>query len=147
MKKVWLSLCVMIVVLSGCASEKKTIDLKNLENELLAEVEFDDEMSLLDEKMANMLYDIDNAKKSVVYIGSGATSEEIALFEFESLEDAKAGYEKAKERIEKQKEDYAKYIPEEVQRLENALISQNGNFVIVCVAKGDDAKTIIKQYI
>lgn len=146
MKKIGFVLSIVMFLVSGCASNKKKIDLINIEKELLSEVIFEDELVQLDEKMSKMLYEIDNATKSIVYIGSGATSEEIALFEFENQKDAKEGYEKAKQRIETQKEDYAKYIPEEVQRLENAIIKQKDNYVIVCVAKGDEAKEIINQY-
>lgn len=146
MKKCLMVLVVMMLAFTGCGKQQKEINLDDLANELMESVEFDDELAQIDEQMISKIYGIDNAKKAIVYIGSGATAEEIALFEFESEADSKEGYKKVQERIEKQKEDYASYIPEEVARLEKAVEERCQNYVILCVSSDDSVKSIVKEY-
>lgn len=88
--------------------------------------------------MAGMLYGIDAAVQSSVYISSGATAEEIAVFEFETEEDCKEAVSLAEQRIEDQKEAFASYVPKEVKRLDGAVVKQYGRFLAVCVC--DDGR-------
>lgn len=95
-------------------------------------------LTLADEDMAGMLYGIDAAVQSSVYISSGATAEEIAVFEFETEEDCKEAVSLAEQRIEDQKEAFASYVPKEVKRLDGAVVKQYGRFLAVCVC--DDGR-------
>lgn len=147
MKKYLVILFVVILTLAGCGNSEKEINLENLANELMNEVKFDDELTQLDEKMIEKIYDIENAKKKIVYIGSGATAEEVALFEFDDENAADEGFKKIQERIKKQKEDYESYIPEEVSRLEQAIAEKEQKYVILCVTSDEDAKEIVQKYL
>lgn len=145
-KIITLMLClVMAAALIGCSSkeEAKEIDIDALASELLEKVEFDDDLNEIDDILVKRLYNIESYVKASVYVSSGATAEEIAVFEFESEAAAAEGLEKAQARVEQQREDYESYIPEEVQRLDNAVVKQSGRYVIVCVSSGDEAKNII----
>lgn len=148
MKKLLTVLCLALVLVTGCKGneEPKTVDLNELATTLLNDVEFEDTLTKLNDKMINKVYEIDNYKTCTAYVGSGATAEEIALFEFETQEDANEGYEQMQKRVEKQKKDYANYIPKEVKRLDDAVVIKYGNYVIFCVAEGNEAKEIINSY-
>ncbi len=148
-KAITLMVLAMVLMVAGCSkkSETTTVNIENLANELMENVQFEDELSQVDSDMVEKLYNINNASSSYVYIGSGATAEEIAVFEFKDEESAKQGLDKANTRISEQKDSYATYIPEEVQRLDNAIVKQSGRYLVVCVSDDSKAEDIISKYI
>lgn len=114
--------------------------------ELLKNAGFEDELNPADKATVEKLYGIGNAKEAVVYLSSGATAEEIALFSFESEEDAKQAEELARARIQEQKESFESYIPKEVKKLDDAVIKRSGKYLAVCVADGKEAGEILSKY-
>lgn len=145
-------LLLIIPVFSGCSGKGDTadrteIDISSLGSELLEKAEFEDELNLVDDTMVKKLYHIEEFTGAQVYIGSGATAEEIAVFEFDSGEAAEEGLKAAEDRLEGQKEDFASYVPKELQKLDNAVIKQAGKYLVVCVSNSDEAEKIIKKYI
>lgn len=83
----------------------------------------------------------------LIYIGSGATSEEIAIITLKNSsdeEDVKASLEK---RVEEQKQNFANYVPEEVSRLEKNIIKSNEKYVVLCVSSDNQAEKIIDKYL
>lgn len=134
------------LLLCACGDKPQEIDAGALAQELYEKVTFADELSPAPDGAAERLYSISNAENACIYIGSGATAEEIAVFEFADESSAKQALELAQARIEKQREDYASYIPEEVKKLDNALAERNGNYVVVCVAEGGEAEEIVSAY-
>lgn len=146
-KKLIMLLLSCALVLQACSAQNLDIDPKELAVSLRETVAFQDELSLVDEDMAEKLYGIDNFTEAYVYVGSGATAEEIAVFEFDSLDETEKAAGKARERIDQQKEDFASYIPEETARLDNAVIKQAGNYLAVCVSGGGSAHEVIEEYL
>lgn len=140
---------IIVTTLFGCSGQKDTndIDIVDLSDQLLKGAEFEDELSAVDDTTVKKLYNIDNYVKASVYISSGATAEEIALFEFENKETTEDGMKKATDRIEEQKSDFESYIPKEIPKLDNAVIRQSGRYLLVCVSNSDKAEEIITQYI
>lgn len=145
--KLFLSVLVSILLLSACSPKQTSINAKELSDDLATNAIFFDELTLTDKKTAEKLYDIKDALNSYVYISSGATAEEIAVFEFEEESNAKQAVEKAVARISAQKDSFESYIPEEVKKLDNAIIKQSGRYLIVCVSDGDEAESILSKYI
>ncbi len=119
-------------------AESRKADVGQIGKKLAEDLPFEDELSLAEEDMAGLLYGIDTAVSSSVYIGSGATAEEIAVFEFETEQECKEAVSLAEQRIEDQKTAFASYMPEEVKRLEGAVVKQYGRFLAVCVC--DDSQ-------
>ena len=140
---------IMSAMLFGCSSQEDTvcIDIDALSGELLEKAEFEDELSPIDDTMIKKLYNIEDYVKAKVYISSGATAEEIAVFEFDGTQAAKAGLDNAEIRIQERRIDFESYIPKEVKKLDNAIANRFGKYVIVCVSNGNKAEKIITQYI
>lgn len=113
-------------------------DAEEIGKKLAEALTFEDELTLADQDMAEMLYGIDTAVQSSVYISSGATAEEIAVFEFETDQDCKEAVPLAEQRVEEQKEAFASYVPKEVKRLDGAVVKQYGRFLAVCIC--DDSR-------
>lgn len=134
--------------IAGCGkNDTISIDIDALSKELMEKVKFDDELVLSDSETAARVYGIESAVKSKLYIGSGATAEEIAVFEFGSVSDAEEGLKAAEARISEQKKSYESYAPDEIKRLDNSVVKCAGKYVAVCVTNDKAAEKIISEYL
>lgn len=136
-----------IVLFTGCkkTDSNKVIDAKGLSDKLLNEITYEDELAEVD---YDVVYNMDDIKvsKSIVYIGSGATAEEIAVIECESIEDAKKAYTALNDRVEEQKVSFKDYVPKELEKLDEAVVVQKGNSVILSISnESEKAKDIIEK--
>ena len=109
---------------------------------LTAQLPFDDTMTLVPENAASVygIFDEDHYHGDCsLYISTMATPEEIAVFQADGAMTTDVLAERARMRMESQKESYASYAPSEVPKLDSAVIETVGDFVIVCVC-ADNAK-------
>lgn len=148
MRKVALVWAVLLALtVSACGGKTQTVDVNQLADELLEQVEFEDELTELDDSMVAALYGVENAQEQKVYLSSGATAEEVAVFRFATEEEAQTGLTAMEQRLESRKTDFANYMPDEAARLENAVLECSGCYVVLCVSAGDTAKEIISRYL
>ena len=138
---------VMMAVLTACGGSDKSIDVEKLSAELLEKVSFTDELTKADAGTIARIYGIESASEAEVYIGSGATAEEIGIFAFKEESEAEGAFEKVKQRLQSQKDSYESYAPEELKRLDNAFLKKEGRYVIFCVSDGEEADQIINEYL
>ena len=151
MKKL-LSLLLALLALAGltaCGGGAKTVDIDALAADLTASGAFSDILNPPAEGVAARLYDLPDgaAKKVILYVSTGATAEEIFLAE--AADSAAAGTLKTacQNRIEAQKQAFVNYAPEEVQKLDNAVLTTAGNYVILVVASDSAAaKAVVDKY-
>ncbi len=131
------------LLLSACgkdvAGENGAVDLKAVSETLLSDIAFTDDLALIDDGTVTVLYGIDNAEEQYVYIGSGATPEEIALFFFATEADAEAGFALAEMRVADQKEAFSDYNSWEMPKLDDAVVKQYGTTVALCISPDGDA--------
>ncbi len=149
------ALSVMIMLLlSACGgandgpadTDPVDVDLEELANSLMESGLFEETLNQVDSGVAEMLYSVTNASASYIYAGSGAVADELALFEFTSNEEAQAAVPLAEDRVAAQKDSFATYIPEEVPKLDDAVIETYGRYMVVCVSGNADAGEIISGY-
>ncbi|MDE6725497.1 MAG: DUF4358 domain-containing protein [Ruminiclostridium sp.] len=77
--------------------------------------------------------------------GSGALPDEIAVIKCKSAEDAKNAETALKSKLEKQKELFSTYTPDEMYKLEGAVIFTKGNYaVFIALSDNDKAKSIVE---
>ena len=117
---------------------------------LSVSVTFDDSMTSIPARAAS-LYGIEDSDgytgDAALYISTMATPEEIAVFRIDPVFTAEKLTELAQARIAHQKETYASYAPQEVPKLDSAVIRVCGDYVIVCVcADNAKAETILSAY-
>ena len=135
MKKQTLAVLLAALLFTSCSGTKvKDVDIDALAESIVTTVSFDDELEMIDDNMISMLYDIDGYVDAVLYKGSGATAEEVAVFKMETDADAKTACEEAKAHIRSQIAAYESYMPDEVARLEDAVVRQDGCYVSVVVS-------------
>jgi hypothetical protein len=81
-----------------------------------------------------------------MYMSSGSTAEEVAVFEAPDSSTAELMKEHVEEYLADQRDSFEKYIPEEAERIDNAVVQQNGNYVVLCVSgDSDKAKSLISE--
>ncbi len=163
LKKVFVLAGVMMLAIAGfagCGGEvqpdpdenpyTKTIDAAELAEYLFENITFYDELNQVDKEIAFELYGIEpnTALEGTVYMSTGATAEEIAVFTVSGEEAAllvSAAYEA---RIEDQKRGFENYVPEEIPKLENAFIVQIDSAVVMIVCNDvEEAETAVNSYI
>lgn len=124
-------------------------DLEGFANDMLSSVGFRDTLSKVNDTVTARIFELDEgaARGGIVYTGGGGTAEEFAAFETDSPEHAEEIAEKLRKRIEKRKADFESYIPEEMPKLENALVEVRGNCAVMCVSDNNDAaRGVIDKY-
>lgn len=145
--------CLLLAVLaafsmSACGGQAAALDAAALADRFIAEVPFDDQLSEVEENIITKIYDIsaEDYKKAKVYVSTGATPEEVAVFEATDAAAADRIETALKEHIEEQKASFEDYIPKEMPKLESPVLVKKGGCVILCVSgHNDTAKDIIKK--
>lgn len=136
--------------LSGCNSGSVSVDINTLATDLKDNGVYKDQLSEIDDTTGLTLYGIaaDDVKDCIVILGSGATAEEIAVFEAADSEAAAAIKTACENRIDTQEAACENYLPDEMPKLASAVVVESGNYVILCVSEDSEkANSIIDSYI
>jgi len=110
---------------------------------------FTDLLSEMDQSMALELYGLSESDvvQCAVYLGTGATAEEIAVFKAASASAAKTVAEALTARRDSQIAAYKNYVPAEVPKLESAIVKSSGAYAVyVTSADADGAAKIVSDY-
>lgn len=143
MRRGW-KVFLMFLLLSmavGCGNNNKKVDIDShgLTQKLLATVK-NDELTRLDSELIEGVYDIkpNQYEEEVIYISSGATAMEIALFKTKDKENLEKISKAIDKRKNEQIEIYKTYSSNQVPMLQGAIKKEIGDYVIYCVT--EDAK-------
>ena len=149
MKKfsILLTLLMVVLVAAGCSSSQPAaLDVQPTPDKLAQEVSFQDQLTKMDQDAALKLYDLtaDDVETASLYVGTGATAEEISVWQGKDADAAKKIQDAVNTRIENQKESFVDYNPEEMPKLENPVVVAKGNYVVLCLSgDNENAKKII----
>lgn len=124
------------------------INYAGLADELAALVQ-DDDISQVDAAMAAATYGIEEEKVQdcKVFLSSGATASEVAVFAMKDEDGVNELLELINERLEERKASFADYAPDEVPKLENAVLLNKDNYVVFAVLSDPQAaEDVIKKY-
>lgn len=93
--------------------------------------------------------DTDTLESSSYYLcASGAYPDEIAVFKFKDEASAKSAVSAVNDRLENQIEMYETYTPDEMYKLEGAVVKQSGVYVYYLVTSDNEkAESIVKGFI
>ncbi len=137
----------------GKAEEKNQaveVTAAAIAGDLKDKISYKDDISSVDLDTAKMFISFDGIgiQEAEIYESSGATAEEIIVLKCDSIEDAKKAGDALKKRVEEQIESYTDYVPEELVKLNDALVLVKDSYAILSVS--DDpkgAETIIKDHL
>lgn len=125
---------------TGCGDKKGWyIDEVKLVNDLIDQIKFDCPLYQVSEEKTGDFLSIDGAQKQILYMGSGAYSDSFGIFTVESEETAESALENVNSYLSDLQNSFQDYIPEEAEKIENAVVIQKGKYVVFCVT-GDYEK-------
>lgn len=142
MKKTKLLLAGVAVMslLAGCGSGKsQNVDVNALEQSLLNDITYEDTLSKLSDEDISNYITIPEGVTGVMYMGSGATAESVAVFTAPDEATADILEDNIELYLQDQKSAFEDYKPEEAKRIKNAVLEQEGKYVVLCVS-GDSSK-------
>ena len=132
---------------AGC-SKQLTLEPADALAQLKDEITFTDQMTDMDSESTCRFYDVDTGlvNDSSAYVGSGATAESMAVFEAVDADAAGSIADALRTFTDSWIDGYSDYKPEEVPKLESAVLDQNGVYVVFCVsADNTTAKTAVQD--
>lgn len=139
---------VFCVTAAGCGKQQTVMDPTDALNQLKESTTFTDQMTDMDSAGACRFYDVqtDWVQDSAAYVGSGATAESMAVFEAIDPDAAGNIADALKTFQDSWIKGYSDYMPEEVPKLESAVLEQDGVYVVFCVtADNTAAKTAVQD--
>ena len=135
-----------MLLLAACGSGSKTIDAAALASSLATDISYDDALEQISDEDVSMYIEVPEGVKSYVYMGSGSTAEEVAVFEAPDKDTAATVKENVQTYLDDQSDSFQDYIPEESKRIGNAVLEQKDQYVILCVSgNSDGTKEIIEK--
>lgn len=144
----------LLLCMAGCGNgeEQETAvpDVYTLWEKLMDGLTFEDSVSEVSADRAMKYYGIDSGtvRDCVVYMSTGATSEELAVFQADTDVDAQNILTAMTARRDAQIKTYLDYKKSEIDRLDDAVLYSHGSFVVYVVC--DDsaaAEKIIREYL
>lgn len=147
MKKAIILILAAALTLSlfGCGNSKN-YDANALADALNAGLEFGEPLEKSEAEVAYSIYAVDPelCTDAALYLGSGATADEIAVFSCKSKDSVEKINAAVKDRLDYLLDGYSSYGPAEVPKIEAAEVIAEGLTVIVCICENPDAvKSII----
>lgn len=156
-KIVIIGIILIIIIIGVCikfvfsdTNTEITLDMRKLAEELINAQIFEDQLNEVDKESIIKKYNLNAEKiKNVdVYVGTGATAEEILIMELLDKEDISETKKIMETQIEERKLDFQDYLPKEVFKLENYILESKGNYIVLCISNDSDkAKEIINKNI
>jgi len=152
MKK--LVVCILAAVLvfaAGCTNNTViTMDANAVADKLATTIKFSDQMSPVVEKTALKLFGLEKGTvtKLKVYESTGATAEEVAVFEGKDEAASAIVKTAVQQRIEDQRAGFKDYQPNEMAKLKAPVLVTKGKYIILCVSDDNqNAQKIIDGFI
>ncbi len=133
---------------AGCGKQQAEINPADAVQQLKDSVSFTDQMTEMDSAGACRFYDVstDLVQDGAAYVGSGATAESLAVFEATDKDAAQSIADALQTFTDGWIKGYSDYKPEEVPKLESAVLEQDGVYVVFCVtADNAAAKTAVQD--
>jgi hypothetical protein len=141
-----LAVCAAALMVLCACGRSQAPDPAELAEALISGVSFAETLTPLETENAQRLYRInsEDVLQVVAYIGTGATVDEFSIWESADRAAAERIQESLQTRIDEQKEGYSDYMPEEVPKLDHAVLIRQGNWDVLCVSgDAETAKEII----
>lgn len=149
MRKIAVLAAAVALLLAGCGKAKADFDVSALGSDLAQNITYADTLGEMDLGTASMFLNLSGVDvvKASIYEGSGGTAEEIVVLECSSEDEAKKAEQVLKDRVSEQIESFTDYVPEELTKLNAAVIKVSGKYAVLSVSDTpDEARKIIDKY-
>jgi len=118
------------------ASEKTGINAEALANALKDQLTYDDKLTAVDLDTAKMFLNLSDVEveESYIYESSGATAEEIVVLKCKDKDSAANAMKALEQRVSEQTENFTDYVPEEVPKLNSAVVAVKDEYAVLSVS-------------
>ena len=138
-----LALAVCFTACKGPAAEP--FDAEKALDRLLNEVKYDGELEDVSEYAEFTLNDIPEGSEIRMYTAGGKLADAVIMVKVPSAEDVETVKASISEYVDSRREEASRYEPEEVPKLDNAVVYANGEYVFACITNDvSSASTILK---
>lgn len=127
----------LVLSLTACGGGKKAFaPAADAQALLSADGVFSEALEPIDQATACALYGIDESSVTgcAVYMANATSAEELAIFTFSGEEEAQTAAALLGYRIEDRIDGLTDYLPNEIPKLEGALVETRGNSALLIVA-------------
>ena len=129
-----LTLAVLLLVqLAGCQKSAKEIDAEAVFSSLLEQVSYDTELSPVGNNAVLYFADLPENAAVRLYTGGGYSADEAALIILQSESDATVAVKSVENHVEEMRSQFMNYVPEEVGKIDHALVHREGRYVFLCI--------------
>ncbi len=146
-----LAATMMVLSFAGCGKKESYLSFDELYSNLTSAIDFSaSNMQKQGEAALNNYYYIDPAtlENYAIYMSDYATgnADEIAMFQVKEEDQVAAVKALINDRINDLKVRYEDYKPEEMSKLDSAVVMEKGRYIVVVISpKNDQAKEIVKN--
>ncbi len=133
--------------LTACGGQTE-IDPAQALSSMEEQLTFTDQLAQIDKSGACRAYGVeeDLVEDCAALSGSGATAESLSVWKAVDADSAEQIESQLQTFVDGYIEGYASYKPEEVPKLESAILSRSGVYVILCVsADNEAAQSVVEQ--
>lgn len=132
-----------VLCLCSCNKEEgKTPATADVAAIISDSVEFTELIALTNDNIGPRYYGIDLEaieEYEVLVCSSGALADEVAVFKMKDREDVEDMLDVVRDRKQDLYDRFVDYVPEEVNKINNAVIGSNGNYVYFVVSSNNSA--------
>lgn len=136
----------LVLSLAACGGEKPFDSTAVFHDLMETPGVFTSGLEEVDQATACALYGIDETTVTgcLVYMANATSADELAIFTLSNEEAAQTASTQLGYRVEDQKEALADYLPDELSKLEGAIVVTRGNSVLLLVCSDyDAARTVL----
>ena len=137
---------VMLLLVCGCG-KKETVEISELSSMLAESVSFSEQLTEIDISNIEKRYALNSKDYTEItaFVGTLSTCDEYVIIKTETPDEMT---EKLNKYIEKKREEYKLYRPDEVYKLDSAVIeTHNKSVVMIITADSENALNVYKEYL
>ena len=135
---------VLCLLLFGC-SIQKPLDSDAIIHEMLEKITFINPLVELPAGTYDHLYFLPKGVTARVFQSSGTNAEEMGVFVARDDAALEAMRGAIKIHLKDRKESFEGYLPDELTKIENAIVFEQGKTLILCVTDDPDARAVIEE--
>lgn len=126
----------LLLSLAACGGKVREFDVDATPKALMEAGAFSEELEELEEVILLRLYEMDESKvsKAVGFASTGLTAEEVAVFQMVDEQAAQDAEALLQAHLEYQKESNVDYRPNEMPKLDKAVVERRGRTLLFLVA-------------
>jgi hypothetical protein len=126
------------IAFTACSGAKEvTPDAAEVTAAVLEQVQFSSELQQASDSTAQTVFSLPDGVTVGLYLGNGAFADELAVFACSDSSDMTAVSETVQQHLADLKASFEDYMPDEVNKIETAVVSSKGNCLVLCIT--DDA--------